>query len=168
MLFSLAVSVSAASLVSFGSTEINLKTTKEYGYEKYEFLVNASSTGTAKIKYDCGSKVKFSDGNKAINTYGYYEIRVWGNTGSGWKELTAYKKNLMNSQNGTIEMKDYKQYKVRVYSWKTETIANTVGGFSSPSKAGWHYMDIYRSYPTIKLTASTRVKSFAKTSFTPL
>ena len=109
--------------------------TTKYGGNASVFYVNAEDKGTTTLSYSCSSHPltkQNGTANEKLNESfaGYFEVLMWGRnkTSETWKPLKTHKINIKGAQFATLKLKGYTQYKVRVYSWKTSTIGNYIGG----------------------------------------
>ncbi len=121
------------------------------------FYVNAKNTKTTKVEYyGTAGRLKKKDGSVCLGKYGYYEVLVYGKQSNGtWKQIS--KTNLKNDASDTISMKGYKQYKVRVYDWRTSTIGSYIGG-SYNSSACW----VNPYLPSAYFKAKSNISSLTK------
>lgn len=126
-------------------------TSNVYGKNVSIFYVNARNKNTTKVSVSC-AKGAFSTNSGAINSYGFYEVLIYGrnSTSAGWNYIS--KTNIKDVSSTTLSMKGYTQYKVRIYSWATTTIANYAPRSSSPQ---WYW----GSQPSCTFRAKSNVKS---------
>ena len=130
-------------------------TTDVQGKNVTIFYVNAKNKNTTKLNYSC-TKGAFNTNYGSINGRGFFEILVYGrnSTSAGWNYIS--KTNMKDVASTTLSMSGYTQYKVRIYSWDTRTIASYTGRNSSAP------MWVYWCQPTCTFTARSNVKSLAK------
>ena len=116
------------------------------------FYVNASNKNTTKLNYSCTTGA-FNTDYGAVNAEGFYEILIYGrnSSGAGWNYIS--KTNLKDVSSSTLSMRGYTQYKVRVYSWATSTIASYTGRKCSAPMWYWG------AQPTCSFTARSNVRS---------
>jgi len=158
MCLSLTFSVSAATV-----SKVTHKSPQYGGGNATVFYVNAKNTKSTSISYSSNT-CALVEKNGAIAGYpshgwkpGYFEIQIWGRnkTGAAWNYIS---KTNIKSTSGSLSMKGYTQYKVRVYAWKTSTIGKTLGGRWDSSAYWWE-----SSYaPTCTFKAKSNVSHLAK------
>ena len=154
--FSVAMIASAATV-----SKVQHKSPEQGGGAATVFYVNTSNKSTAKLQYttDRAYFIRSDGTTKARGAY--TEVLIYGRNSK--KESWTYisKTNLKNAGCPTVaylSMKDYTQYKVRVYSWKTTTIGSYIGGIYDHSGASWL---AYGPTCTFK-ASSSNISSLAK------
>ena len=87
------------------------------------------------------------------STYGFYEIKVYGKKNGSYVQLS--KCNVKGASSYTISLPiGYKEYKVRVYNWDTETIVKNQRWFTSIWYAACVYYH-WSSTPTWKISSTS-------------
>ena len=147
LIFSMLPLASAATVSSVKHTS------NVYGQNVTIFYVNANNKNTTKVSVSC-ARGAFSTNIGAVNSYGFYEVLIYGrnSTGASWNYIS--KTNLKDVSSATLSMKGYTQYKVRVYSWNTATVANYAPRSSSPQ---WYW----GAQPSCTFRAKSNVRSLA-------
>ena len=89
------------------------------------------------------------------SAYGFYEIKIYSvKNNKADKLLNKY--NVKNKSNHTINLQGYKEYEVRVYNWKTDTIVKNQNWFSSIVYSGFSYFH-WTAAPTWKISKTSGV-----------
>ncbi len=153
VLFSIVVPASAATKVSHSTSQYG-------GGSATVFYVNAKNKNTTKLRYTCTTGHFISNKGTPWEHEGYFEIQIWGrNSKESWKYIK--KVNIKDVSSTTVSMSGYTQYKIRVYSWKTSTIGQYMGGQFNSSNASWCDW-AGKKLPTCTFTAYSNVKSITK------
>lgn len=65
---------------------------------------------------------------KPHNIYGYYEIEVFA-VKNGKRDVKLLKVNVKNADDYKIKIEGYTEYEIKIWNWRTVTIAKNRGGF---------------------------------------
>ncbi len=154
MLSVLLVCILCISLISttVAAADISHSSTEYGGGSATVFYVKTTNTNKATLRYSStAGRLSRKDGTvPVVGKYGYFEVLVYGKKSNGqWVQIS--KTNMKNSASSSISMKGYKEYKVRVYSWKTSTIGTYIGGKYNSSA---HWVAPY--LPTCYFTANSK------------
>lgn len=155
----LLVCIMCLSLVStvFAADKITHTSPQYGGGAATVFYVQATKdTKTAKVEYyGTAGRLAKNNGTYGLGKYGYFEVLIYGKNSKGkWEQIS--KTNLKEKASKTLSMKGYKEYKVRVYSWKTSTIGSYIGKNNYDSSAYWVYT------PSANFKPGSNVKKITK------
>lgn len=81
-------------------------------------------------------KLEEYNGGWSRKIYDYYEVLVYGKQGNGeYKQIS--KMNIKNEDDKRIYFKGYTEYKIKIYSWKVDTLNKVGKHIMSPLPGPW-------------------------------
>lgn len=88
--------------------------------------------------------------------YDYYEIKVYGKQSNGnYKEIS--KVNVRDKSSYKIYFSGYTDYKIKIYSWKAQTINNEAGYIREPIRRNRPQNVYWAEIPTWKISKTSGV-----------